>query len=149
MLCAMADDTRYNLKRVPESQDFILTSEIPLYPGDAACGLIILEDGRYLLQLRDQKADIFFPGHWGLFSGAVDQGEDPLKALYRELEGELHLKIKNGTPFTRLEFDLTYVSLSRYYRMYYEVSLKELELTSLVLNEGKEIKHFPPGKCLH
>jgi len=138
----MADDMTYNLKRAPESQDFFLTSEIPLCPRDAVCALITLEDGRYLLQLRDQKADIFFPGHWGLFGGAVDQGEDSLTALYRELEEELHLRIQNATLFTQFEFDLTYVGLSRYSRMYYEVPIKDMELESLVLSEGKEMKAF-------
>jgi 8-oxo-dGTP pyrophosphatase MutT (NUDIX family) len=142
------NDIISNLKQPPESQDFFLTSQIPLCPEDAVCALIILEDGRYLLQLRDQKPDIFFPGHWGLFGGAVDEGEEPLAALYRELEEELHLKVQNATPFTKLEFDLTYVGLKRYYRMYYDVQLKNMETEALVLNEGKEMQAFSGKEVL-
>ena len=54
--------------------DFFL-SEGPLRPGDAAVALIVLDDLRYLMQLRDQKPGIFYPGHWGLFGGGIDPGE--------------------------------------------------------------------------
>ena len=51
--------------------DFFLGGEGELTPSDAAVALIVLDDGRYLLQLRDQKPKIFYPGHWGLFGGAT------------------------------------------------------------------------------
>ena len=37
--------------------------------GDASAAIIILEDGRYLLQLRDDIELIWYPGHWGCFGG--------------------------------------------------------------------------------
>lgn len=144
----MVDDITSNLKRAPETQDFFLISKIPLCPGDAVGSLITLEDGRYLLQLRDQKADIFFPGHWGLFGGAVDEGEDPLTALYRELNEELHLKAQNATMFARFDFDLTYVGLKSYYRIFYEVPIKYEELSLLVLNEGVNMQTFTGQEIL-
>ena len=54
--------------------DFFL-AEGRLRPADAAAALIVVgADGHYLMQLRDQKAGIFYPGHWGLFGGAIDPG---------------------------------------------------------------------------
>lgn len=47
---------------------------------------------KLLMQLRDQKEGIIFPGHWGLFSGAVEKGETPLAAARRELFEELGCK---------------------------------------------------------
>jgi 8-oxo-dGTP pyrophosphatase MutT (NUDIX family) len=61
--------------------DYFLGGEGPLKPARAAAAIIVFEDGRYLLQLRDQKPGIFFPGHWGLFGGATDPGETPEQAV--------------------------------------------------------------------
>ncbi|MGO9397862.1 MAG: hypothetical protein ACLP19_08475 [Xanthobacteraceae bacterium] len=35
-----------------------------LKPANAAVALIVDEEGRYLVQLRDAKPTIFFPDHW-------------------------------------------------------------------------------------
>ncbi len=45
-------------------------NEGALTPGDAVAALIVLDDGRYLMQLRDQKPGIFYPGHWGYSAAA-------------------------------------------------------------------------------
>ena len=52
-----------------------MTEKSPLYPDDAACAIIVLSDGKYLMQLRDDKPEIFFPDCWGLFGGGVEKGE--------------------------------------------------------------------------
>ena len=43
----------------------------------------------YLLQLRDFKSKIIYPGHWGAFGGAIEEGESPRTALGRELIEEI------------------------------------------------------------
>lgn len=48
--------------------------------------------GKVLLQLRDQKEGIVFPGHWGFFSGSLEDGESPEQAALRELWEELEYK---------------------------------------------------------
>ena len=63
-----------------------------LVPSNAVVGLIVVDDERYLLQLRSQKSGIFYPGHLGLFGGAVDDGESANQALVRELREELGIK---------------------------------------------------------
>jgi len=40
----------------------------------------------YLLQLRDDKPSVEFPGHWGLFGGTIENGESPCEAASRELK---------------------------------------------------------------
>jgi 8-oxo-dGTP pyrophosphatase MutT (NUDIX family) len=57
--------------------DNFLEGEGLLTPGNAAVALIILDDGRFLCQLRSQKPGIFYPDHWGLFGGAADPDESP------------------------------------------------------------------------
>lgn len=46
---------------------------------------------RVLMQLRDRKGGIAFPGHWGFFGGRIEPGETALAAAFRELSEELLL----------------------------------------------------------
>ena len=52
-----------------------LTDQHPLQGDDAVAAIITVEDGRYLMQLRDDIPRIFYPGHWGCFGGAVGPDE--------------------------------------------------------------------------
>src|SRR5262245_25765419 len=94
--------------------DNFLHSQAPLAVGDAAAALLVLEDGRYLLQLRDDLPHIWYPDHWGLFGGGVDHGEDAVAALRRELREELDLDMAEARPFVSFTFDLTPIGLKRY-----------------------------------
>lgn len=55
----------------------------------AVKALIYRQDRRFLLQQRDFKPGLPFPGHWTLFGGLVEAGEDLLTAMRRELLEEL------------------------------------------------------------
>jgi len=129
--------------------DFLL-NEGRLRPADAAAALILVgEDKRYLLQLRDQKPGIFFPGHWGLFGGATDAGESPETSLRRELAEELKLAVEELRYFTEFEFDFAFCGLGRFKRRFYEVSIRESSLSQLVLGEGVEMRAFTAGELFH
>jgi 8-oxo-dGTP pyrophosphatase MutT (NUDIX family) len=120
--------------------DYFLGGEGKLTPGDASVALIVLEDGRYLLQHRDQMPGIFYPGHWGLFGGAIEPGETPEAALRRELHEELGL-----TKFeTREVTDLTigFGRFGRIVRFFFEVRLSSSAAAELTLNEGREMRPF-------
>src|SRR6476620_10843337 len=126
--------------------DFLL-NEGRLRPADAAAALILVgEDKRYLLQLREQKPGIFFPGHWGLFGGATDAGESPETSLRRELAEELKLAVEELRYFTEFEFDFAFCGLGRFKRRFYEVSVPERSLSQLVLGEGAEMRAYTAGE---
>jgi 8-oxo-dGTP pyrophosphatase MutT (NUDIX family) len=129
--------------------DFFL-KEGHLRPSHAAVALIIVgERPRYLMQLRDQKPGIFYPGHWGLFGGAIDPGEAPEVTLQRELEEELRLGGVTLTYFTEFEFDFGFCGYGRLIRRCYEVRLPEDGLAQLVLGEGADMRAFTAAEILN
>lgn len=59
-------------------------------------GILLTDDGRYILQLRDTMPQIFFPGHWSCIGGAVEMGETEEQALICKLKEELDIEIQVG-----------------------------------------------------
>lgn len=49
-------------------------------------------ENRVLMQLRDEKAHIVFPGHWGFFGGSLNSGEPASQGAGRELFEETSYK---------------------------------------------------------
>src|SRR5688500_7694038 len=86
----------------------LLTKQGLLTPGNASVALIVLEDHRYLCQLRSTVSEIFYPGHWGVFGGAVEEGEDPEAGLKREIREELSIEIDSAEYFTEFTFDFSF-----------------------------------------
>lgn len=56
--------------------------------------LIVFYKKKYLLQLRDKKKGIHFPGFWGLFGGKIKPNETSLNAIKREIIEETNFEIK-------------------------------------------------------
>ena len=131
---------------VPDDVKGVMKSEAEastkLTGSDAVAAIIILEDGRYLLQHRDDIPQIWYPGHWGCFGGAVDEREDPIMALKRELYEEIEFSPRELAYFSRFDFDLAELGMDRYYRIYYVVPMTRAEHDRLVLHEGREMKAF-------
>jgi 8-oxo-dGTP pyrophosphatase MutT (NUDIX family) len=117
--------------------------DVRLTGADAVAAIIRLDDGRYLLQHRDDMPHIWYPGYWGCFGGAVEEGEDPKKALWRELYEEIEFKPVKVAYFSRFDFDLGELGLSRFYRIYYVVPMSKAEYDCIVLHEGQAVDAFP------
>ena len=119
-----------------------------LRPSNAAVAILLHEDGRYIMQLRDPKIEIFYPGHWGCFGGAIDPGEDAVAALRRELREELELEMGAATRFTQFEFDFSALAQSKVSRAYYEVRVPDSAFPRFVLHEGQAVKAFAGAELL-
>jgi 8-oxo-dGTP pyrophosphatase MutT (NUDIX family) len=129
-------------------RDYFLGAENVLSPSDASAAIIALSGGRYLMQLRDQKPNIFYPGHWGVFGGATDPGESTRQGLRRELIEELSLPEIDFKPFTSLAIDFGYCGLGIITRHYFVVEIDNSMLQRLRLGEGQEMRVFSAPELL-
>ena len=128
--------------------DLLISSRTPLVVGDAVGAIIRVESDGYLMQLRDSKPDIWYPGHWGLFGGGVEADEDPMAALKRELREELELEIETAAFFAKIDFDIGSLPLPHFYRSYYIVSISRAVELRLVVHEGAAKRLFPGDEIL-
>jgi 8-oxo-dGTP pyrophosphatase MutT (NUDIX family) len=121
-----------------------------LVPGDAVGAILLLEDGRYLLQQRDDIPGIFFPGHWGCFGGGVDPGETAEQALARELAEETAIDVSRlpVRTFTRHDYDLSFAGCGRIYRIFFEVRVDRTALAGFKMGEGRAARAFAPDDVL-
>ena len=102
----------------------------------ASVKAVIHSDGKILLQLRDEKPNIYYPGVWGLFGGKVEPNEKPIDALKRELLEEIGFDIK----YAKLLFSWDHY---KYNSVLYFFSVPlTVELATLSLNEGEAMELF-------
>ena len=100
-------------------------------------GGIIFVNGKYLVQLRDNKKNIFFPGFWGVFGGLVEKGEKLPQALIREIKEETNLRVKITRMIISNSFEVLNFKTKRK-RVFYECKI--LGKNKIVLKEGKKYK---------
>jgi len=142
--------------KLPASENMSLAdrafieSRVPLRPDDAVAAIIQPAEGRYLMQLRDPLDHIFFPGHWGLFGGAIEKGESDLEALHRELFEELALDvpIDEITYFTRIDLDFSFAGHGKIRRDFFRLKIDEKVVPKLKLGEGADLRVFSGAEIL-
>ena len=102
-----------------------------------AVALAMLEqEGRWLLQLRDDIDSIIYPGHWGLFGGHLDPGETASEAVHRELQEEIAWS--PSLPLEPWFSDDSGNRVAHVFRGTLSVPVSELQL-----KEGQEMKLVP------
>lgn len=125
-----------------------LRLRVPLAPKNAVAALIVLDDGRYLMQQRDDIQGIFYPGYWGLFGGAMEPGETAVEALVREVHEELAFVVTGQTYFTKVVFDFEFAGIGMLDRFFYEVDMPVTALGDLQLGEGHAFDAFTPDQIM-
>jgi 8-oxo-dGTP pyrophosphatase MutT (NUDIX family) len=109
-----------------------------------AAALLVTPDGRYLMQLRDDKPTILLPGHWALFGGTVDAGETAATAMRRELIEELEFAAAEITAFSEMIIELPFAP-PRFDRMsFFAVPITERYEQAMVQHEGAGRRLFTP-----
>jgi len=92
--------------------------------------------GKLLLQLRENKKGVNYPGFWGFFGGAIEGKESPKIAALRELKEELNLNIKKKNLKKLFECE------SIIGKGVIFLDEEPIEINKLTLNEGAEMKLF-------
>lgn len=113
-------------------------NQLPRAQLNAVAVAIIHQDGKYLMQLRDDIPTIAYPGLWGFFGGHIEPGEEPETALKRELLEEINY----STP-TLTKFQVNY--LENYIRHIFSCPLT-IPVSELELNEGWDLKLLTPAE---
>ncbi|HVA40079.1 MAG TPA: NUDIX domain-containing protein [Candidatus Binataceae bacterium] len=130
------------------STDWYFESTEPLAFVDAVAAILLVDGERYLLQLRDNFPHIFFPGHWGLFGGAIEPGETEDQALRREVEEEIGVGIGEATRFCRIILQLDRLNGRAIKRSYFESRITSAELARARLTEGARMQSFTAHEVL-
>lgn len=99
---------------------------------------ILYREGKFLMQLRDNIPNIFYPGVWAFFGGHIEPGETAEVALKRELAEEI-----NYIPETVSEFGV--YSDVKVVRHVFHAPLT-VELKDLVLGEGWDMGLLTPAE---
>lgn len=100
--------------------------------------LIIQEDDTFLLQLRDNSPQIFFPGKIGLFGGEIESDESPEEAAIREIYEELSIRIDAPDLIQIMNLESADKSLVRQ-RFFFSKKINHITSNKIVLNEGQKL----------
>jgi 8-oxo-dGTP diphosphatase len=98
----------------------------------------------YLLQLRDFKSSIIYPGHWGAFGGGMEEGESPEAAMCRELTEEIGFS-PQVLNFFRKDYKIQHDLKLNSYIFYSSVNVS---LDKLCLMEGTDMGMFTKEEIL-
>ena len=90
--------------------------------------------GEFLLQLRDNKLGVDYPGYWGLIGGVGEKGETPLQTIKREIKEEIGCKVSN----INFLFE-THLNPNVLYTFQGEI---KKEVKDIDLTEGQKIQYF-------
>jgi 8-oxo-dGTP diphosphatase len=89
-------------------------------PVDVAVGVLVREDGRFLLASRPDGKP--YPGYWEFPGGKLERGESVAAALKRELHEELAIDIGAAHPWVVREFDYPHARVRLHFCRVFEWS---------------------------
>lgn len=112
-------------------------------------GLLVDAEGRFLLQLRDDKPEIVNPAMWGSFGGRVephetDARETPEEGFLREMQEELGWQPSSYELYAAGPYRTLDGADPRLQLIYVYAAPVDVPLDALVLGEGQAMASFAP-----
>ncbi len=108
-----------------------------------SAGVILLDpQGRILLQLRDDRPDIMYPGHWGITGGASHKGETPRETASREVLEETGLRVSDMVPFKEYRFSRPEEGCEYIQHIFYAVTDRPAD--KMTVGEGQRLRFVAP-----
>ena len=102
--------------------------------------IIVIDKDKFLLQLRDDKQNIKDPNLWGLFGGSIKKNEKPIKALTREVEEEINIKVYKIKKFCKIFYKKDMMECYIY--------IININKPRIKLNEGQDFGYFSFEKII-
>ena len=133
---------------MPATPVMDLTVGPKLVPAEASAALLVTPDDEFVLQRRDDKPEIFFPGWLGCFGGGLDPGETPEDCLRRELQEELGLADVALMHFCSIGLDFGFAGYGLLPRHFFHVPIDPSDVPNLTLAEGRAIEVVPGREIL-
>ena len=98
--------------------------------------------GCILLQLRDDRPDIMFPGHWGITGGTGQKGETPQETASREVLEETGLCVSHLAPFKVYRFSRPEEGCEYIQHIFY--ALTDRPADEMAVGEGQRLRFVAP-----
>lgn len=126
------------------------TAPAPDYQAHVTAVAAILQDpdGRFLLQLRDNRPDISLPDHWAFFAGQVEPEESTDQAIWREIQEELCWRPQALQWFCESVQSLPRPLRPIVRRIWYRGALPQSDLSFLRQTEGQNMRLFTLDEML-
>ena len=110
--------------------------------------LLHVDNTKCLLQLRDFKPSIAFPGVWSGFGGKLEKGESPKIAGSRELEEELGYSPDQISYFRDYVFDKSVAQQRADLRLHVCYGELKVPISELILTEGQDMGLFSRSEII-
>lgn len=102
------------------------------------CQIVLLDtENRVLLQLRDEKDWIPFPGMWAIPGGMLEGGENPEECIRREVLEEMGIRL-SAEDVSHLWSRVRSYGTEHTFTARVDVAAEDIRLT-----EGQEVRWFP------